>query len=180
MSLVSCYCVIVVVDFGLRQSVILLCSSPFPDLLGQRVAVAFALMARAGIGLADGRPACPESAWHWLGVDGEGYAVRFGRDRKISADGFYSVTKSGPFTVYVFEHAIPPAGPSAEDQRLLAAEPARHAICFDTRDILEGEIFIYGDEVDSQRGAEPGLLFLVGRGYSCLIGSGNGEARQGI
>ena len=122
-----------------------------------------------GEGLAGGRRACPESEWLWLGdAEGtgtEGYAVRFGRDRKLSCDGIYSVTRSGPFKVYVFMREVPPAGPSDEDQRLLEAQPACYEICYDTRYIRAGEIFIYGDEVDSQRGGEPGLLMIAGRNF---------------
>ena len=80
----------------------------------------------------------------------------------MTGDGFYRKCLSGPFTLFIFMHAIGEDGPSSEDLSLVDGRPQEYAICYDTRDIARGEFFIYGDETDEV--GRPGLLLISGRG----------------
>ena len=121
---------------------------------------------------AEARPAaqvCPQGVWLWLGDPPpervacspiEGYNVRFGRDRKVTGDGVYSRARAGAFTIFVYQHELPATGLSADDER------SGYEVCFDTREIGPGEIFLYGDEAPAPPASGPGVLMLAGRGYS--------------
>ena len=90
----------------------------------------------------------------------EGYNVCFGRDRKVTGDGVYSRARAGAFTIFVYQHELPATGLSADDER------SGYEVCFDTREIGPGEIFLYGDEAPAPPASGPGVLMLAGRGYS--------------
>ena len=116
-----------------------------------------------------GAPTCPEGVWLWLGDPPpervacspiEGYNVRFGRDRKVTGDGVYSRARAGAFTIFVYQHQLPATGLSADDKR------SGYEVCFDTREIGPGEIFLYGDAAPAPPASGPGVLMLAGRGYS--------------
>jgi len=105
----------------------------------------------------------PEShrEWSWWGDGRTGFPVRAGRDRKTVCDGFYAISKTGPFKVYTFEHEVPESGPSPEDTELARSFPDRFEIIFETHFIGLKDIYIYGDEKDSE--GRSGLLLITGR-----------------
>ena len=116
-----------------------------------------------GYGVCGAAPKCPEGVWLWLGAStgapAQGYNVRFGRDRKVTGDGVYSRARAGAFTIFVYQHELPATGLSADDER------SGYEVCFDTREIGPGEIFLYGDEAPAPPASGPGVLMLAGRDY---------------
>ena len=113
-----------------------------------------------------GLPALPTSnkRWCWWGENDEeegGFPVRGGRDRKIEGDGFYEISRAGPFKIFTFQHAIPTTGPTQVDLDAMARWPGRYQIIYDTHYIADKEVYVYGDEKDSH--GRTGLVLITGR-----------------